>query len=214
MRISIDLWGTLIKSSPLFHTKKTELTAQYFSCTEMISNYNFKVIKNTLNLIIERTGWMPEKQLIIKLLDSYFNPSGKDWLKTFEFYNAYQKLAIEYPPLLYNDETKEFLKKLSEEHTLILSSNTMLLEATTLCKILQNLKIFEYFEELNFSSNLKVSKPDKKMYSNSNFHIGDNFLTDRLGASNAKSFPIIINSNDLTIKNAYNIISEKCKQLV
>jgi len=165
MRISIDLWGTLIKSSPLFHTKKTELTAQYFSCTEIISNYNFKSIKNGLNLIIERTGWMPEKQLIIKLLDSYFNPSGKDLLKTLEFYKEYQNLAIKYPPLLYSDETKEILKKLSEEHTLILSSNTMLLESETLFLIINNFKFFNYFEECNFSNDLKVSKPNKKMYS-------------------------------------------------
>jgi hypothetical protein len=38
------------------------------------------------------------------------------------------------------------------------------------------------------------------------FHIGDNILTDGIGAEIAHSSPIIINSNKQTIKDAYNII--------
>jgi len=212
MNISIDLWGTLIKSSPLFHLKKTELTKEFFSCSEMLSNHNFKTIKNNLDCIIERTGWQPSKELIIKLLNSYFSPSDPNLLKTIEFYRAYQDLAIKYPPLLYSEDTIKYLRLLSENHLLILSSNTLLLEAKTLFTIIDNLGIFNYFTNFNFSSDLLVSKPNKEMYSKSHYHIGDNHNTDYLGAKRAGSEPIIINSNSRTIKDAYHIISERCRQ--
>ncbi len=46
------------------------------------------------------------------------------------------------------------------------------------------------------------------MYGKSKYHIGDNPITDGIGAELAGSIPIIINSNSNNIRNAYNIISK------
>jgi len=91
---------------------------------------------------------------------------------------------------------------------LILSSNTVFIQGKTLKGFIQNLGIDFYFDQFNFSDELKVAKPNKLMYSNSNFHIGDNHNTDYVGAKQAGCTPILINSNFNfnTIKDAYNNI--------
>ena len=59
--VSIDLWGTLIKASPIFKEKKVKLIREYFP--EFDEDDIFKAYRKTkeqLDFIIERTGWQPE----------------------------------------------------------------------------------------------------------------------------------------------------------
>ena len=205
--VSVDLWGTLIKSSPKFVDAKVALTKKYFKYLN--ENYIlecFKQTKNQLNNIIENTGWQPNEEVIFKLLFTKLNSGYEDFTFLKDFINDYQNLAIEITPSLYSNDTSKYLKLLSQENFLQLSSNTMLINGNSLEKVLDKLELIEYFDRLYFSDQLGFSKPNSIMYGNSDFHIGDNILTDGIGAEIAHSSPIIINSNKQTIKDAFNII--------
>jgi len=121
--------------------------------------------------------------------------------------NEYQKLVLKFPPLIYSDETNTYIQKLAENNELVLSSNTLFITGETLKTILND---FGWpFSNMLFSDVIGVSKPNKKMYMNSSYHIGDNEITDGVGPDLIGTKYIIINSNNKTIKDAYNIISKK-----
>lgn len=209
MLISIDLWGTLIKSSPSFVDAKLNLFKKYFDAKDEFILECFKQTKKELNNIIESTGIQPQDKFIFQLLFTKINGSYKFSNNIYEIIRDYQELVIENPPLIYSDETIEYLQKLSEIGTLILSSNTLFIKGSTLALTLnKKYNIFSHFSKIKFSDSVGYSKPDAAMYGGSNIHIGDNNITDGIGATLAGSKPIIINSNQLTIKDAYNIITQ------
>lgn len=208
MMISIDLWGTLIKSSPTFQIRKLKLFNEYFDDSDAHILRMIHETKIQLNSIIEVTGWQPELMIIWTLLFSKLKlRTGKtvNWNLISEFNERYQDLVYNDPPIDYSDITAEYVKKLSELGDLRISSNTMFIEGDTLYNILERrygalLTICAKFSDIE-----RVAKPHLLMF-NSTYHIGDNMRTDYVGAKAAGSIPIIINSNDRTIKDAYDII--------
>lgn len=209
--ISIDLWGTLIKSSPEFSPAKMQLVREFFpTASVMIIDQAFKETKQEFNKIIEKTGWQPPNELIFQYLVSklFYYGFTQDPEHIAKFKQAYQKLAIEHHPIIYSQQTINVLKRLSKEFTLVISSNTMLIEGSTLRIVLDKLKIAQYFEHFYFSDNMLHAKPHAVMFGKSDFHIGDNFFTDYHGAEKAGSKPIIINSTKLTIQDAFDLITQ------
>lgn len=211
---SIDLWGTLIKGSPSFSPEKIKLTKEYFASEGDLSDDFIKMAydatKKQLNNIIEVTGWQPEQDHIFRLMaHKLSSPHHLRLPSLSKFIYDYQELAIQHNPIPYSEETEMYLEKLSADNHLYLSSNTMFIDGKSLRRILAKLGWSKYFEGMLFSSEQKVSKPNRIMYKNSNFHIGDNFVTDGLGAIAAGSTPCIINSNEHTIKDAYNFITQR-----
>lgn len=209
MRISIDCWGTLLKSSPTFSTEKIELVNRYtsFVYSDKYISECFLLTKKTFNDIIENSGGCQphiENIFIYFFTKLYGNYISLNFIK--EFIHDYQQLAIRSSPILYSDETIDVIKKMSLHHELIISSNTMLISGNTLEICLNNVGLGKYFTHFNFSDRMGLAKPNKAMYSSSDYHIGDNTLTDSKGAEIAGSKPIIINSNENTIQDAYNII--------
>lgn len=216
MRISIDCWGTLIKSSPTFSQKKIELVKKYFPefCVEGISDCfddliasHFLITKKVFNDVIENSGgFQPSIEYIFTYLLTQIN-GGYSKLNFLEdFIHDYQKLAITDHPIPYSEYTIHYIEKLSREADLIISSNTMLISGNTLITCLDRIGLIKFFQDAKFSNMMRVAKPHKSMYSDSNYHIGDNPITDGIGATHAGSTPIIINSTDLTIKDAYDVI--------
>lgn len=209
MKISIDLWGTLIKSSPRFNDKKIELSRKYFGGTIEETTQRFSEIKTSLNIIIERTGWMPSEDTIIFLVCKSLDVTSRCSAQEHKmFYNEYQALALTNLPVIYDETTVEALSLLSLEHDLILSSNTLILNGSTMSIILSRLKLDKFFSQVNFSCKLGCSKPITEMYGYSKFHIGDNVITDKLGANNAGSIGIIINTNGKKLIHAYEFIKQ------
>lgn len=205
--ITIDLWGTLIKSSPSFSEEKFLLTSKYFpGLTAEEIEKAYVETKKELNSLIEATGWQPERNFSFRLLFSkldktkyYFLPMEND------FIDDYFNLSLSHPPIIYSEETHDYMEKLASKYRLILSSNLLLLNSQVMRNYLDHLNLKKYFKWIRFSDECGFSKPDPRMYK-SHFHIGDNQITDYLGPKAAGSTPFIINSNDKTIKDAYNFI--------
>jgi len=207
--ISIDLWGTLIKSSPFFIKSKVVLTQKYFDATENHILESFSQTKKQLNSIIENTGYQPTKEIIFNLLFSKLNGCYANFNFFNEYYFEYQKLANLILPQIYSTITIDVLKELTKIGVLYLSSNTMMINGNSLETIINTLGFGYLFNKMYFSDKVGVSKPNSLMYGNSNYHIGDNILTDEIGALCANSTPIIINSNDKTIKDAFDFIIQR-----
>jgi putative hydrolase of the HAD superfamily len=209
--VSIDMWGTLVKSSPSFTEAKLELTKRFFPIYSEFIVECYTQTKKQLNDIIEITGFQPSDEIIFKLLFSKLNNGFSDFKFLKKFVNEYQKTALQNPPELYSEETIEYIEKLTilSLNKLIISSNTMFISGDTLRKILKIHNIYHFFRKCYFSDEMKVSKPNENMYGRSKYHIGDNALTDEVGARCANSIPIIINSNGKTIKDAYDCIIQR-----
>ena len=98
-----------------------------------------------------------------------------------------------------------------DDHELYLSCNTMFIGDKPITKSLENWNVVHFFKNLKFSVNSDFATPHFCMYQNSDYHIGDNPLTDGYGAELAGSIPIIINSNNQTFYDAINIIRNQGK---
>ena len=204
--VSIDLWGTLIKSNPEFVVEKRKLIKKYVDISDEEIDNAYKRAKEKLNAVIEVTGWQPSLDIMHRVLGFELSYTIDSVYPVYPWHYHYQALAVEYPPLIYSDETIEVLDNLARKANLYLSSNTIFIEGSTLADSLNNkYNLFKDFDILFFSDQIGYSKPHPRMFT-SDFHIGDNPITDGWGATKAHSKPIIINSNNLTIKDAYDII--------
>jgi putative hydrolase of the HAD superfamily len=213
--ISIDLWGTLIKPSPSFKEAKYKLVQSYFRHWDIKDiEGRFSTIKRVADNKVESTGWQPKINWLWSgiLLDIIFTSKLQRETILSELKKNYANLAIEDSPSLYADYTKDVLEEMSSRYQLVLSSNTLFLEGWVLKRILDKLDISKYFTKMNFSDELGVAKPNKLMYSDSKYHIGDNPITDGDGAWNAGSYPILINNDFGSLKTALNFIERMEKQ--
>jgi FMN phosphatase YigB (HAD superfamily) len=213
MKVSIDCWGTLINASPTFKQKKVELVKKYFpsliDCDEHILMC-FSSTKKVFNDIIENTGGcQPNIYCVFNYLFSKLNRGYDNFNFITKFIRDYQNLTMIDGPLLYSEETFLYLEKLSQMADLLISSNTMFIDGDSLLDCLSRLGVSKFFKNYAFSDQIGIAKPHAGMYGNSDYHIGDNTLTDGFGAKSAGSTPFIINSNDKTIKDAYNFIIQK-----
>ena len=213
--VTIDCWGTLLKSSPAFKTMKNNLIRDIFS-GGFGDNWIDRAFINTkekLNYIVEATGAQPSKHTIFNLL---FKELGLkyDYTRVSKgFVDDYQALALEYAPEIYSTETLLYLQKLSSIAELHLSSNTMFIQGLTLFQIFQKIGLNRYITSYNFSDKVGKSKPHPSMYNVnhefSKYHIGDNPLTDGSAPSLLGINSIIINSNNQSIKDAYSFIEKR-----
>lgn len=210
MIISIDLWGTLIKSSPIFSQKRTELLKSYFpNVTESEIVFQFKETKKYVDRIMdENSVQLTTSQIFFQFYSFLSHLQKISEYDLWKLNEEYQQLALEYPAVLFDENIAECLEKLSWNNTLVLSSNTSFITGETLRIVLsKNLDILKKFFTLNFSNELGYCKPDKRMYSNSLVHIGDNFKTDFEGANNAGSKGFLVNGETgITFKDVTETI--------
>jgi FMN phosphatase YigB (HAD superfamily) len=213
MIITVDCWGTLLKASPTFKSTKVKLVKEYFPSLNEKDEFIIKCFNDTKKLfndVIENSGGcQPTVGNVFTYLFSKLNMGYQKYNFLSEFIEEYQYLASQDGPTIYSDETLEFIEKLSKDANLVISSNTMFIRGEVLLEMIAGSGLAKYFKDALFSDQLQVAKPHKAMYRGSQFHIGDNEITDVIGANNAGSTGILINSNEKTIIDAYNLIIQK-----
>lgn len=215
LSVSIDCWGTLMKGNPTFSERKIEFVKNLFhkfdiGCfSDSEIEKSFSSVKKKLDQVINITGWQPSQKQIWDML--IFEVSGRLSVLSDNEYNvliqSYYELALIHPPIPFCENTIEVFKSIAEIAEIKISSNTVFLPHSILLSFFIGNGIYKLVKEgeYYFSSSVNVSKPNSAMYGK-DFHIGDNQITDYQGALRAGSKPIIINSNEKTIKDAYNII--------
>lgn len=110
--ISIDLWGTLIKSSPRFKKEKINFCKKFFpNSTDANIEKAFFEVKSQFNAIVEATGYQPPLRLIFELLLCKLNGKYASFDFLDDFIQSYQELAIDVPPQVFSTETLVYLEK-------------------------------------------------------------------------------------------------------
>lgn len=208
MKISFDVWNTLIKSNPEYKEKRKELLYKY---TRRIDIDNiFNDVKKDFDFLVEKYGVHFDNMLIYNAI---FDKLNIEYSKRAYIVKELNQLFIDYPPLIYSDNTVKVLEKIKENgHDLIIISNTVLINGDVLYKALNKIGIAKYFNNAIFSSDVNISKPNKLIYDiaygihdkNDIIHIGDNIITDKFGPIDYGIKSLIINNNDIV--NIENVL--------
>ena len=200
--VTLDLWNTLISNTHQdarrFRNLRIKgivevfLSARIGISQEKVGKALDLCYKKCWDLWAEDIDFSPQEQ--IEILMSFLPHPGKeptpDLLKGIE--KAYTEPVLESPSDLAegSNEILEYLK--SERYKLGLICNTGRSPGKVLRKLMEHYKIFECFDVLSFSDELRIRKPHPQIFlltleklksmPSGSIHIGDELGTDVKGA--------------------------------
>lgn len=206
--ISLDLWGTLIKSNPEYRTKRNDLIKEVFG---YVHPEQISAGKAFTDEFAQSTGLQLSYEMIIALMlgtDSFMIRDNNNFLREvneFKIRNA--RLVLENPPKLISDDIIPLLAALRVTgYTLNILSNTSVITGHQLKPVLDMLNIKHFFAFIIFSDIHQLAKPNPDAYrliwqkSSHSYeeilHVGDNPVADS-GAGIVQSF-IITPDNPIT----------------
>lgn len=226
---SFDLWLTLIKSNPLFKEER----AKYFYDKYNSQGLELEKIKQIIHSIDKNCDVFNEKTgqnvsataryaKVLNRLGVNSKEVMDDSLRNIKL--DINRLFLDYKPFLLNKDIITTLDNLKNDFfRLNLASNTGFIEGNVIIDILKELKLYQYFDFLIFSDQIKTSKPSNLFYDyvfkelknkfekKQVIHLGDNYNADFLGAMNYGFQAIHITNSDYTydtIKEGYEKIAE------
>ena len=222
---SFDLWFTLIKSNPKFKEERAKFFHRNFtqnnaSLAEVTGV--FRQVDILCNATNEKTGGNITAEemycMVIHLLNDSLSILDSQSLS--EIYSEVEQLIFHYPPEIFNPETYSVLDKLleSEGITMNLLSNTAFIKGITLRKVLHNLELSKYFKFEIYSDEVRMSKPNQDLYQytfdeirvlrpedefkkKNVLHVGDNPVSDIIGAKNFGFQAFQLNTNNYLISD-------------
>jgi len=213
--ISFDLWLTLIKSNPEFKEKRNKMFYKFFNPSSLSLDEVSAIIKKhdvETNIMSEQLGLHINSRIIIYniLKDLGHKEFTSDNFQYIDYIDQkIQRLFIENPPFLYDDNTESVIRELFHEgKTLSILSNTGFIHGKTLDEILSKFKIRRYFSFLLYSDEIGISKPNlqtfqmikEKCFTTKILHVGDNPIADgqcSKGGTNISYFQINSNNNSI-----------------
>ena len=203
--VTVDFWNTLISNTPedarRFHRLRTKGIVQAFVSKGI--KIQEKQVGEALDLCFQKCWdiWTEnvdltsreQIQILMSLLPYAGERHSPDLLEKIE--KAYTEAVIESPPALIEGsfEILDYLK--DEEYKLGLICNTGRSPGKLLRKLMRHHRILHYFDGLTFSDELKIRKPDPRIFlftlknlkstPSSSIHVGDELQTDVKGAKDA-----------------------------
>lgn len=197
--ISFDLWGTIIKGNPEHGEQRNKLMKKILfpEMSKVGFDKKVKSAKEFADYSNEGLGqqlsW--EQAMLMTCFDSSEGPIKAQLIERFKKYELeYQKIAQEYLPLIYSDETKKVLTQLKgKDIPVIYSSNSSFGTGNMMQVALYRLGLLDNKTSFVFSDIIKVSKPSSqfftRVFSNSRswyndlipgqmLHVGDNDFAD------------------------------------
>ncbi|POY36982.1 dehalogenase [Solitalea longa] len=220
---SFDLWLTLIKSNPLFKTKRTLFFYENFNTKgKSLDEVGvvFRQVDLLCNSINEKTGGNIDAEEMYLMVISIINDYSIcfDDVDINRLYEEMELLLFNFLPLVYCDQTLNVLERLKnrENTTISLLSNTGFIKGRTLRKVLQELEVDQYLDFQLYSDEEGLSKPNEKLFQlmineikdfrkeeiinkKQIIHIGDNEHADFYGAQTIGVNSYLINSNNKSI---------------
>lgn len=212
---TFDLWLTLIKSNKEFKEKRNKLIFDKFDegiWNESIITKAINYADKYYNSLSEKSGiHINSKIILTTIAEEIGYKSKKLWEEVIELDSEIQKLFIENPPVLYDENTWKTLENLRyNSKKMGIISNTGFIHGNTIREVLGKLKIKKFFDVMVFSDECGYSKPNSKIFETALYslyprkhdilHVGDNIIAD--GGCTHKSLKwdyFQINSNDKTI---------------
>ena len=222
---SFDLWLTIIKSNPLFKSKRVTFFREYYNFSNHSENEIKRIFRKVdlmCNQVNESVGFNLDAKEMYLMVLYLLNENSIDYNKIDinKLYNEMENLTLSYPPVIVNREIVSILQILKEKNkTVSLLSNTGFIEGKTIEKILKKLDLKKYFDFEIYSDQQNLSKPNQMLFeilfkktceihNNSMktkdiMHIGDNPIADIQGAENYGMSTFHI-SGDYSFKKLYS----------
>lgn len=215
--ISFDFWGTLFKSHPDYKIERAKIFYEHYNKNKLSLDEVNELVRK-VEKAVDAEGMFTGnhisfENILFRILYKLGHViKDKD---VINIYDLMENIFYKYPPVYYDKDTLNVLKKMKNKYNLYLISNTGFIPGYKLTKHLSNLSIVNFFDKKTFSDEQKYYKPSKYMFErtfNFNYargsaiHIGDSYAADGIGAENAGIKHIIINTNDLTIKDIPDLL--------
>ncbi|WP_126971946.1 HAD family hydrolase [Gynurincola endophyticus] len=199
--VSFDMWMTLIRSNPLYKTKRTELLKDVFSIKSAINEIEaiIRFYDKEANRISEKSGLhIPREKIYLSLLkEMNVYVANVENKKFKDFITAADELFVKYKPLLIQKDIISLFKKIvSKGKTISVLSNTAFVNGAVLKTALRDYEFEKYFSFQLYSDETGLSKPGpgafellfqnvsriKNIYRNEILHVGDSIIADFNGA--------------------------------
>lgn len=195
--ITFDFWNTLFKESNPQVSSRLRITSIQEFMAEHGRTVEAEQIKHGLHRCWEKardeqlvdgldSGPEGQVDMLAQIMDW---PQGPDFLKGL--YDVYTGVLSEVPPVL-NDGAAEVLEYLASRYKIALICNTGATPGIILRDFMKSNMIFDYFEVVVFSDEVKWAKPNPEIFrhtlglmggrSDRAVHIGDDPITDVIGA--------------------------------
>ena len=226
--ISLDLWGTLIKSNPEFKKQRAKFIYENYNDNKTMNEIEFIIrdIDLSCNYANEISGLnISAEEMYGLVLYKIFE--GKTMTNKIDLNHLManiEDIFFHYPPILFTEITGTILNQINETTNITMSilSNTAFIKGRLLKIIIHDvLKISNLFKFQLYSDELNLSKPNSlffdSVYLNTNkfcsniekksiIHVGDNPIADIQGADNYGFKSYLINSNNKSLKDFYQTL--------
>jgi putative hydrolase of the HAD superfamily len=214
--ITFDMWGTLIKSNPMYKEARAKFLSKYTDIPENEIEGVFRRVKNSFDEQVEKHGLHFDNSLVYNVILKELGVKG---ITPVELEMKCNELFQIYPPIIYSEDTVKVLEDLHcKDYEMVLISNTVLIKGYILRNVLKELELFKYFKHLIFSDDVECSKPDIRIFNIAHnilgcmaeqvLHVGDNKVTDKRGAENYGFKAVLINTEFLP-ETYYGIYPKK-----
>lgn len=205
--VSLDLWGTLIRSHPAFKPARTRLLGEAFgidAARDAAADLAFRGADRAADVTAERTG---EDVGFAARIAAFHAAAAEAGLAGREMPDAASLLALEaaqdalvrrFPPQPFTPGVTDLLLRLGRAVPVAVGSNTGMLGGATMRTALAAAGMLPAFRVLLFSEELGAAKPSERFFSATHgalsaltrgglsredvVHVGDNLVADVDGA--------------------------------
>ncbi|GAA4324629.1 hypothetical protein GCM10023149_26370 [Mucilaginibacter gynuensis] len=220
---SFDLWLTLIRSNPAFKPARTAFFHHNFNYKDKPMEEVARIFRQVdlmVNAINEKTGKNIDADEMYLMVISLMNDGdiAVGDIDMPALMTEIERMLFANLPLVYSAETIEVLAHLKNNTpaTINILSNTGFISGKSLRKVLAEIGLAQYFDFQLYSDETRMSKPSAAFFGlmlehvqqlhgavnhENIIHIGDNPVADVQGATAAGIKSMLVNSNNVSIKN-------------
>lgn len=194
LKISFDVWGTLIESNPEFKDVQSRKFEEMFNVSKDIFTSEIKSSKKYYDSFVEYHGLHIPREFIYHRAFPSLSLSDIS-----EFIKVSDKLFREYPPYVKDGLDLELVHSLVRYQQVYVTSNTVMIYSNPLKYIVQDVA-FVNTSNMIFSDMVGYSKPSKLIFRDDlDYHVGDNHITDGISDEYGIKFLDINNNEDIQI---------------
>ena len=193
---SFDLWNTLFRSNPEFKKQRLDILTELFETNDSDENiqkcYQVYIASDSaIEKIADATGKHFGFEERLRMMSYCYRQLSEQEISTCK-----QKIELAFltnPPILINPHTEHIIQSLRYNGCgIAVCSNTGMIDGSVMRRVLEYHKLMPLIDVSIFSNEVGFAKPHKTIFNclkafcvNAEiFHVGDNLLTDYLGAIN------------------------------